>query len=486
MKMVRNFSKIIVLSCLFLAFSICITAQTSSNPWLEDYEFLKNSMTKSYANLESAKIDIVSLDKQTREQLATVSSATDAKRILDKFLAAFNDGHLELVETNNSSSNDGVTTFNSNTLSKEICSTIGNERVSTKEFSLPFENLQNFKLISKKSDPFPIGILKDNQGNQYGILRISIFSPDVYTENCEEMWETFRKTITKSCDDNCLDNFSTSLANSLLAKLEKQLKALEKNKIEGLIIDIAGNGGGTNWVEPLARTVAPKTIQASRLGFIRHPHWVKILESRLKLVETDLLGKDLSKKQREYLQSAKNKLQQWIKEAQTICDKSDFWKANNQPKSCSMLNATPLFASGVFPHLSVKEIQNLASKNVLFSPSEYVFNESMFKGKLFVLVDNNTASAAEYFAALLQDNKSATIIGEKTYGAGCGYVNGGVKYVLPNTKLTFKSPDCVRFRTDSSNEVEGIQPDSILWNKSDDAQKRLQNLVNYFKNAAKN
>jgi Peptidase family S41 len=480
--MVKSFGKIIILSCLLLVFSVCIKAQASTNPWLEDYEFLKNSMTKSYANLESAKIDIVALDKQTREQLATASSASDAKRILEKFLAAFNDGHLELVETNNLSSNGDATSFNSNTSSKEVCSYLGNERVSTDKFSLPFENLPNFKLISTKNDSFPIGILKTKSGKQFGILRISIFSPDVYTENCQEMWEKFRKTISTTCDENCLDNFSNFLANSLLAKLEKQLKTLQKNKIESLIIDIAGNGGGTNWVEPLARTIASKTLQASWFGFIRHPHWVKILESRLKLVETDLLRKDLSKKQTEYLQSAKDKLQQLIKEAQASCNKSDFWTANNQQQSCSMLNSTPLFASGVFPYLPIKEIQNLASKNVLFSPSEYVFRESVFKGKVFVLVDNNTASAAEYFAALLQDNRSATIIGEKTYGAGCGYVNGGVKYVLPNTKLTLKSPDCVRFRADGSNELKGIQPDNTLWNKADNTQKRLENLINYLGN----
>jgi C-terminal processing protease CtpA/Prc len=35
-------------------------------------------------------------------------------------------------------------------------------------------------------------------------------------------------------------------------------------------------------------------------------------------------------------------------------------------------------------------------------------------------------SAAEYFAAILKDNKAATIIGELTGGAGCGSTNGGI------------------------------------------------------------
>ncbi|MGQ0560734.1 MAG: S41 family peptidase, partial [Gemmatimonadota bacterium] len=48
-----------------------------------------------------------------------------------------------------------------------------------------------------------------------------------------------------------------------------------------------------------------------------------------------------------------------------------------------------------------------------------------YDGKLYIMVDENTASASELFAAVLQDNRAATIIGTKTVGVGCGYTNGG-------------------------------------------------------------
>lgn len=452
-----------------------------ANPWSEDYEFLKKSLAEGYANLEWAKIDrqidIVSLDKQTQESIAKATSASEAKQILQRFINTFKDPHLRLRETSATSANNETPSFSTDSSGNKVCSLLG-YRNGSKKFSLPFENSSDFKLIGAEKDLFPMGLLKLKNGKQFGVFRIALFSPNNYAENCEETWEEFRKTLTTPCQTECLDTFSELVVNRLLAKLSEQLVALQENKVEGLIVDIGGNGGGSNWVEPVARMISPKPLQASKLGFVRHPNWVRILENRLKLVNEDLLRKDLTKKQKEYLESAKKQLEQLIKEAGSPCDKSDFWSTNESQTTCSRLNTDPLFASGIFPHLAIADIQNLKSKIVLFSPSEYIYQESVFKGKVIVLVDINTASSAEYFAALLQDNKSATVIGEKTVGAGCGYVNGGIKYVLPNTKLTIQMPNCVRFRADETNEFKGIEPDSESWSKDDNSQSRLEKLIN--------
>ncbi|HSK72678.1 MAG TPA: S41 family peptidase [Pyrinomonadaceae bacterium] len=134
-------------------------------------------------------------------------------------------------------------------------------------------------------------------------------------------------------------------------------------------------------------------------------------------------------------------------------------------------------ATGIFDYLPPKEIANLNSKYILFTPSEYDYEESVFNGKLIVLVDRSTASAAEHFASLMQLNKSAKVIGEQTLGAGCGYVNGGTKYFLPNSKLQLLMPDCVRYRADGKNEVAGVEPDVVLWEASDDKPKKLERLL---------
>jgi C-terminal processing protease CtpA/Prc len=96
---------------------------------------------------------------------------------------------------------------------------------------------------------------------------------------------------------------------------------------------------------------------------------------------------------------------------------------------------------------------------------------------LIVLVDQETWSAAEEFAALLQDNRAATVMGARTGGAGCGYTYGGDPTTLKNSGVVLKLPDCVRFRSDGSNEVRGIIPDVPIALRADDGLQLKAKLV---------
>ena len=105
----------------------------------------------------------------------------------------------------------------------------------------------------------------------------------------------------------------------------------------------------------------------------------------------------------------------------------------------------------------------------MFRPAELTYSDSLWTKPVAILVDQGTASAAEEFAAVLQDNSAAFIVGSRTLGAGCGYTNGGTPTSLPHTGATLKVPDCVRFRADGSNEVNGVLPDvQIPWRRDDE------------------
>ena len=85
-------------------------------------------------------------------------------------------------------------------------------------------------------------------------------------------------------------------------------------------------------------------------------------------------------------------------------------------------------------------------------------------GPLAVLVDRRSASATEEFVTWLKDNDRAVIAGERTFGAGCGYVDGGSAIALKAAPLHIMVPNCSRYTREGINEIEGIAPNvAVDW-----------------------
>ena len=82
----------------------------------------------------------------------------------------------------------------------------------------------------------------------------------------------------------------------------------------------------------------------------------------------------------------------------------------------------------------------------------------VWTGPLALLSDRRTASAAEEYITWLKDNGRATIAGERTFGAGCGYVDGGHAIALKAAALHIMVPNCSRYTDEGINEIEGIAP----------------------------
>ncbi len=81
--------------------------------------------------------------------------------------------------------------------------------------------------------------------------------------------------------------------------------------------------------------------------------------------------------------------------------------------------------------------------------------------KLVVLVDGNTASAAELLAGSLQETRSAALLGEQTYGKGQGQYHlslvNGDKLVITTLELELPESGCY--------EGTGITPDIVMENR---------------------
>lgn len=63
------------------------------------------------------------------------------------------------------------------------------------------------------------------------------------------------------------------------------------------------------------------------------------------------------------------------------------------------------------------------------------------------------------FAALMHDAGIARVLGVRTGGSGCGFIVDPPALMLPNAKLAFRVPNCMRRSGDGTDEVAGIAPD---------------------------
>jgi len=90
---------------------------------------------------------------------------------------------------------------------------------------------------------------------------------------------------------------------------------------------------------------------------------------------------------------------------------------------------------------------------------ETIVGTGEWTGPVAILSDHRSASAAEEFVTWLKGNDRAVVAGQRTFGAGCGYVDGGNMIVLTAAPLYIMVPNCSRFTREGINEIEGIAPD---------------------------
>lgn len=440
-------------------------------PWQGDFVQLLAEMSRHYANLEWAvndrHMDLAALREATQAKLGEAKDEAEARATLEKFLDAFGDGHLEIVwprpDANEQSS--PVTPA-------PLCERLGYSTRDNRP-GIDLSMLPQFTpLQGEDAASFPGGLLSLSHGRKVGVIRIGLFSETGFPAACEHVLQGLKLDASAECDSGCEDRVQLAVANLITATLSRRAKALRKAGATSLLVDITGNGGGSNWVEAAARVLSPKPLRESRYAFVRHPHWTDQLEERLKDVDADLAH---GRGPHDVLEIAHAKLPHAIDESRKACDRDQVWQTGKL--DCSSLVTGILYTSGVLDYAAPGSFPGLQSREALYNPLRFDYTESRDRLPLYVAADRNTWSAAEYFPAILQNNHAATIVGELTGGAGCGYTNGGIPTVLKNSKAVVKMPDCVRLRTDGSDEVEGIRPDIFVpWARRDTAYQRARKL----------
>lgn len=445
--------------------------------WIADYEQLRTAVEHSYANLKwsrtSKQVDLVALNEQALRELAAATSSSAARRALANFIDGFEDNHFH-IESGPPKPVAAVMRLFERETSPQLDLTMSGAQACK---ALGFTNASHSLAIEgphvepDNERTFAAGIITTAKGRQYGVIRIPLFQQREYATACASAWEMFRNVKGGECDEECQYRFGIAVKRAVAQALADDARALARRAPDGIVIDLTGNGGGTEWAEFAAAALTSKTLQPPAVAMIRGPHWQQTLRHDIALFERDLQQPQTAARQT-LLRSSRERALAMIDSTNATCDLSAIWTDRHAEPAC--WNVT-LFQ----PYMDSEDLaltRVLESSLVLLPSSAIQRATRPYDGPLFIMTDPHTASASEQFAATLVDNGVAKTIGEKTMGIGCGFTNGGNPVKLQNSGLTIWMPDCARLRRDGSNEFEGITPDyPVTWGS--DAQSRAKALA---------
>lgn len=439
--------------------------------WVADLEQVREAMSSHYANLEWAATEreapLGALFAMGTQRLAATRSEAEAREVFERLERYLGDGHVDFVWPR--AGGAGGPSGPQQADDRPPCESLG-FRADSRDGGAVATRLSGYRPLDGDSG-FPAGVVEVD-GRTVGVIRIALFSPQAHPAACAAALAELKPT-GEPCDEACTDRLWTLAADRVTADFSDRLRALKAAGATTLLVDIAGNGGGSEWVEAVARTVTPVPLRSARVGFVRHPHWVEAFadgERRMREAAVGLPAEDRARLEGYAATYAAARAQ-----AEQPCDPAPLFEGRTP--ECDWLGSSDLYSTGPMAALDPTIIGKPWAADV-FEPLAFAFEPGVWSGPLVVLVDSGTGSASEEFAALLQDNQAAVILGAPTAGAGCGHTRGGIDVVLRHSGATLRLPDCARFRADGSNEVSGIDPDVLIgFRQNDGPARRVRRLT---------
>lgn len=453
----------------FLASSCAFAAPAAFDraAWLADFEALRDTMTRAYPNLEWAVergMDLPALQKLAISRLESATDDAQARRALERFVAAFGDGHLQVTwPSGGSNAPHGGNASHESTESAPLCRRLGYE--SQPDTSAIGARLPGYVALDEQ-DPFGAGIVT-REGRRVAILRIERFAP--LAPECAAALTGLQISESNACDDSCEARVRARIDELFVAGMERRLRALESRQPDLLLVDLATNGGGDDSTIALARMLsadAPTPAIAHMRSERLDKYLTELQDSLAKA------AKRAPRADRPLFERASVSIKAAAKEASLACDRSPLWRGD--PISCSGTVRGPFYAGDLIDRAVVARSEG---SELISSTPRYSFTPGFWSRPVAFLVDGNTASAAELIAAMLQDARRAFVIGSPTFGAGCGWMLPPQPTILPRSGGRLDIPDCSRFRADGRNEVEGITPDVLIpFRRYDTPKQRVMRL----------
>lgn len=452
-----------MLLLLMTAGASAIRADTKTfdpQPWIEDLQQIRSAFSEKYANFEWAvlerEVDLSDLFMRTEARLRDATGDDEAKAAIDRLTRTLGDGHVRVrwpgaVPTPQAQSG--------------VCQMLGYDSEMSGRTLGP--HIPGYHpLPDNIAAEFPTGFIQ-SAGQRVGVIRIGLFSPQGFPALCASLLESLSIGANDACDQQCADRVESVAYRDMSRDLAARIRMLARLGATTLLIDLTGNGGGSQWAEAAARIVSPLRLRSERREFVRGDHWAshwELIVKQLRQARSDASAEDQVSLERWALQADRARV-----EATATCSSVAFWAG--RPPDCHWL-ADGFYATGLLGEGDAAALRIKPWGPLVFSPAEYEFEEAVWRGPLLLLVDAGTGSAAEEFVAVLQDNKAAVVVGAPTAGAGCGHTDGGTPTTLTHSGGILQLPDCARIRLDGSNEVMGIDPDILVGFRSTDGLRR--------------
>jgi Peptidase family S41 len=441
------------------------SASFDPSPWVEDLGQARQAFHEKYANWDWAEgergVKIDALFDDLEQRLRKAPDERAARAVFDRLVRKIGDGHVEIDWPQ-----PHLVTSGDVRRDPDPCSDLGYDARQNGPGTAAA--LSTYTALPPAGNPIDAGLV-DIGSDRLGVVRIGVFQPQGYPQLCHAALHALNIAANRPCDAICEDRVLTWVYVKLTDALEQRIRQLKAAGATAMMVDISNNGGGSEWAEAAVRVFSPKLLVSERIGFVRTQHWVKQWGDLASLLREAANNKHRSAKSRQALLDYAAQAEAAANEARTPCAEAS--------SGCSRVG-TAGYSTGFVGAARSNPNHHLEDwEPRIFSPSQYSYEDGLWNGPLLVLVDQETWSAAEEFAAVLQDNKAAIVIGARTGGAGCGYTDGGDPTKLKNTGAILKLPDCVRFREDGSNEVRGIIPDELVAIRADDGARFRARLI---------
>ena len=442
----------------------------SPQPWIEDLAQMRGAIETKYANLEwlltEREFDLAGLFTRAEAALRNARDDTQARSVFDRVMQRIGDGHVGLSWPRPSAPAPAGAAGPPGPVPPATVEGFCRARGVDGPSPGLGPSLAGY-VPAETGEVVPGGTARVG-ATRVGVLRIAKFEPGGLLSLCTEAVTALNVPLGQPCDEACEDRILTRTYRRLSAAVEERLLSLRAAGAEVLVVDLTGNGGGSEWVQAVARMLTPRRLVSQRRGFVRGAHWAGTWTR---------LGEQLRGFAATASAEDRPRLLAWAAEADAARAEAErTCPPTGGGASCPWV-ATAGYATGFVGSARAGEFEGREWAPWIFNPAQYPYRDGVWTGPVVVLVDDGTASAAEEMAAMLQDNRAAIILGSRTAGAGCGHTWGGTPTRLANSGAILSVPDCVRVRADGSNEVRGVIPDRLIgWRSSDGRRLRARML----------